>query len=142
MFQNVGMATSWKMALAFREFISFFFFSSQYESSYTKGFKTAHSHCRLCFDFSGACLDLEDSTAEIVSGPKHAKYNMLYLIEQASIEAVFYDIKHVLKTSLVCLFNMLLFIVAVYKLIAVVVSPAGGALLLILVIALIVTCCK
>ena len=39
-------------------------------------------------------------------------------------------------------FLPLLVSVAVYKLIAIVVSPAGGALLLILIIALIFTCCK
>lgn len=40
------------------------------------------------------------------------------------------------------LFCVVLFDITVYKLIAVVVSPAGGGLLLILIIVLIVTCCK
>lgn len=41
LFQIVGMATSWKMALVFRKFINFF--PLQYESSCTERCKTTFS---------------------------------------------------------------------------------------------------
>lgn len=74
------------------------------------------------FVFKGACLDLGDSTVGTVSGPISVLVSKM-ISDPVSVYTLW-------------------FCVAVYKLIAVVVSPAGGALLLILVIALVVTCRK